>query len=158
MAWCHQAPSHYLNQIWLNVIKNPRNLYQCNLRRNAFDTNHDIYYKIVYLKWQSFSPESYELEDRKKLNYTFMIFTETRDGDLHTQKAWHLLRLTTYKRINSYGIFRWIKMQKYLTLWGLRSVKINISPFFSLPITRDINIILYIHWLNIFCFHGNKSH
>ena len=43
MAWCCQAPSHYLNQYWLIVNKTLQNTLQCIYTGNVLKTNKKMY-------------------------------------------------------------------------------------------------------------------
>ena len=85
MAWCHEAPSHYLNWYWLIIIKVPRNTSQYISCVNALDINHKRYFT----------------------NHTFMIKTFLGDqyGWLTTWEGERLpVCLTSFLRLTCHGL------------------------------------------------------
>ena len=73
MAWCHPAPSHYLNQYWLIISEVWWHLPQGNFSWNVQDRYSWYEFEYYYLRLKSRSPEGNELNTRQKLQLIEMV-------------------------------------------------------------------------------------
>ena len=61
MAWCRQATSHYLNQIWLIVSTDQWHLSESNFIRDTPATNHKNQLQFAWIKFLSNLPGANDL-------------------------------------------------------------------------------------------------